>query len=221
VLLTKIQPGVDFSKTLGPPIPRDSWNDDQRQTSKPRLSPLRRSKSMPHIHVDTVSPSSSPPPPFIPNSPTDASADLFSRPEAPAHSTHLILDDPPTLRPDSAYGGPELHNTPGSDQSSESDELLTPTEGPESDAGRPELLLPWIGDMNRWKHKDVNQERFHGSSSGTVLYSMAKQVKEHAVLGKSNRVFPPVKSFTPNFETSLKRPQFWKTPRARLLFHVY
>jgi hypothetical protein len=222
----KVQPGVDFSSVLGPPIIRDSWKESESHAQDSPHNPLFH-QSMPLVAPNSLvsSPSLYPSPPFIPTSPHNPSAGLFSRPEALSHSTHLFLVDPPSLQPLSPRSTPpnaqppEAHSPESDHTSSEySDSHLDRSDSDDAYEGDGEtkLLLP----TNAAQPRDTNWSRFHGTSSSVILVAVTKNFKKNTLLGLDDPGYPAFKSPSPpSFpDSSLRRPQFWKTPRVRHFF---
>jgi hypothetical protein len=165
----------------------------------------------------------SPSPPFVPTSPLNASAGLFSRPEALSHSTHLFLASPPSLQPLSSRSA-SANAQPSGVRSPESYRASSEPSGSRLDYsdsddayegdGETKLRLP----TNAGQPRDSNWSRFHGTSSSVMLAAVTKNLKKNVLRGLDDPGCLAFKSPSspPSFPaSSLRRPRFWKTLPVR------
>jgi hypothetical protein len=164
----------------------------------------------------------SPSPPFVPTSPLNASAGLFSRPEALSNSTHLLFASSPSLQPlgsrsAPANGQPSGVRSPESYRASSdsSDSRLDYSDNNDAYEGDGETILRL--PTNAGQPSDTNWSRFHGTSSSVTLAAVTKNLKKNILRGLDDPGCLASKSPSPpSFPaSSLRRPRFWKTLPVR------
>ncbi|TFK75372.1 hypothetical protein BDN72DRAFT_810971 [Pluteus cervinus] len=218
-ILKQLQPGVDFSDELGPPITRGSWKDEDYSNKS------HASSSTTSLHKKTSSSSVSLHPPKS-SSTESRLSNTRGRSSPPplvdanfvGLSSHLPFSsstsqNPLTKRDLNLYtippGDSDQDSFGSDDDSSDTDALV------ESYGGEPQRLTLRGAAVSVVDGED-NHRRFHGKSSAASLVDATRKFKQMHLLsmegeGKSTGITPPP-------PTSTRRAEFWCSPKWELVW---
>ncbi|KAF8664366.1 hypothetical protein AX16_000738 [Volvariella volvacea WC 439] len=222
-LLEQLQPGVDYSNELGPPVVRDSWKNEDSSAAPPAKSAklassssLNKQRSFSSIPLRPVGNHDHHLPTFIPyrRHPSSPPPLVSSIPGTTGLSNYLILR-PEQPRERSRFRRPKPEEGPIDDATSD---------GSSSDV---EVFQEvYTGGVKRLTLQGVrgpvvdagdNNLRYHGKSSAHILVDATRRFKEMHLLGRMEDTHHKRAESSPS-PHARRRAEFWRAPKWELLY---